>query len=460
MTKRISASQVELFTRCQRRWAFSYRAGKKEPFAESAQAGTEVHRIIELNGPFDSEWVGPETEKVYLVGQMAALLKSQAPGISAHEQRFEVEIDGVPLVGVVDAQSEDKKTIVDFKTTSRVRNAKSVEKLTEDPQRLMYTQFVPEAERTVWLYGAWDTMAVTPRAVEIDRAADRERFKLRVIQPAERMLSVASDVDPLSLPPNVNDCALFPAPGGKGGCPHKHECFPTGKLMPVTTTTKQGTSQMSSLIERLRAKAAAAGAPELPASEPAKDSIATKIAYPVPSEVETESTEDAASRAQFEAVFKPVTLPPPGPESVEAAEPAKKPRRRKPKTESAPSQPEPAGESMVDAVQNSEPQTSVAPTQKYIVRTLYVNCLPMTEPFTSAHTLIAEAAETVQNDLQVPHYGLVDFAKGGPALAAQLRANISGRYYENLYLETKSAEGKAVLNVLTAVSERIVQGVF
>jgi len=443
--KRISASQLELFGRCERRWAFSYRAGKKEPFTGAAQAGTEVHAVLEHQGPWDKEWTAPDTGKTYPVGQMARLLQAQSPeGVVAREKRFEVEVEGVPLVGVVDFYSE--RVIGDFKTTSKVRNAKSVAKLTEDPQRLMYTEFVPTAEKTVWLYGAWDTMIVTPREVAIDRKADKERFKLKVLQPADRMLSIPDDVDPLSLKPNVNDCALFP----KDGCPHKNECFPPGKFLPQVTNSKESDVAMQSLIERLRAKAAAEGQPVIPAQPvpvpaPAVSAPEPAPAAVVPAPAAVAQPEPAAEPAapKMAPALTTVDTRELTPAAPEPAEPKK--RGRKSKAE------------LAQAVADAAP---AEPASEHIVGTLFIDCLPLTESFTSAFSLINAAAEEVQNDMQVPHFGLVDFAKGGPALAAQLRANLSGKRIDRLYVETRSAEGKAVLNVLTSIAQHVVRGVF
>jgi hypothetical protein len=407
MSGRISASQIELFGRCERRWAFSYRAGLKEPFAQAAEAGSQTHKIIELDGPYDAEWEG------YAVGQMAALLKAQAPELGAKEQRFEVEIDGIPFVGVVDGQSADGKTIIDFKTTSRIKNAKSIAKLTDDPQRLMYTQFVPTADRTLWLYGTWNDMSVTKREVVIDRPTDKERFRLRVLQPAERMLAVPADVDPLSMKPNVNDCALFP----KAGCPHKAKCFPPGKLSPIVTNSKESQIQMSSLLERLKAKNAAAGET---APEPVK--------LPEPPAAVKLPELTAVSVMPVPEPSRPVVVAPIAPVAQSVQQPDFEPQR-----------------------------IAVAPT---LIETLFIDCIPLGEAYELASKYINAAAETAANDLQVPHYGLVDFGKGAPAVAAQLRSDLSGRRIKTLYLESRSPEGKACLNVLVSVSERVIKGVF
>lgn len=392
--RRISPSQLELFGRCNRRWAFVHRAKRKEPFTGAAQAGTETHLVLQNGGPWDAEWTAPDTGKKYPVGQMAALMQAQTPdGVVAREKRHEFELEGLPFVCITDFLSEE--VVGDYKTTSRIKNAKSKAKLLEDPQRLLNSAVVPTAVRTTWLYGAWDTMLVTARECDIDREADKKRIHLRVLQPAETMLNTPDDVDPLSMKPNINDCALFPP----HGCEFKNECFPPGKLSPVVRESKESVAQMSSIVERIRAKAAAQGA-ETPAP----------IAATLPPEV------------------LPMAV-------VGRAAPKQQPE---PPTEE-PAPPPPAGK---------------------LVGTLYVDCLPLDESFTNAALLIAEAAEEVANDAQVPNALLIDYSKGGPAIAAQLRANLAGGFIERLYLETKSAEGRACVNVLMSVAQKTVKGVF
>lgn len=453
--QRISPSQLDLYWRCKRRWAFTHRAKQREPFTGAAQAGTETHKILEDQGPWDKVWVAPDTGKEYPVGEMAALLQSQTPdGVVAREKRWEVELDGLPFVGVTDFYSEE--IVGDYKTTSSKRNAKFAgakdpsKDLLIDPQRLFYTALVPSARKTLWLYGTWDTMLVTPREVEIDRAADKERLKLRVIQPASEMLDVPYDVDPLSMKPNVNECSKFPP----HGCPHKSKCFPPGKFLPAVTNSKESDVAMSSLIEKLRAKAAAEGQPVVPpqpapvASEPEvvqlaqqPAAVANMLATAMPA-FEAASGDNPAARSE--------------PAPAQAAEEPKKRRGRQRKVEQEAPASEPVSETQAPM---SSPALVDEPGQ-CIIGTLYIDCLPLTAPFTPAFQIIAEAAEIVQNDMHVPHFGLVDFAKGGPALAAQLRANLSGRHIQALYLETRSAEGKAVMNTLISVSANVVRGVF
>lgn len=438
--RRISPSQLDLWHRCPRRWAFVHKAKRREPFTGAAQAGTETHKILEDQGPWDKEWTAPDTGKLYPVGQMAALLQSQTPpNVVARERRWEVDIEGLPFVGVTDFYSEE--IVGDYKTTSSKRNAKLAgakdpsKDLLTDPQRLFYTALVPSAKRTLWLYGTWDTMSVTPREVEIDREADKKRLHLRVLQPADTMLNTPDDVDPLSMKPNVNECSKFPP----HGCPFKSECFPPGKRMPVVTNSKESDRAMESLVERLRAKASGT-VPVVAAQQPSEEDVAIATA--------ALATEKAAEQAAAE----------------QAATDAEKPKRtrvKKPAPAEVPSADAVIESSKVFDTRNQSFETQArADAESFIIETLFLDCIPLTSPFENAFSYIGPAAAEVCADMHVPHFGLVDFSRGGPALAAQLRANLSGKRIKSLYAETKSQEGKAVMNVLISVSKNVIRGVF
>lgn len=90
---------------------------------------------------------------------------------------------------------------------------------------------------------------------------------------------------------------------------------------------------------------------------------------------------------------------------------------------------------------------------------LYVDCRPTRATVTYAHDLIAKASATVRDDAGVPDVGLIDFGKGYPGLAAQLRqdlidAPVSGAIVTSTY----TPEGRATLQVLMEGASEIVLG--
>jgi hypothetical protein len=52
---------------------------------------------------------------------------------------------------------------------------------------------------------------------------------------------------------------------------------------------------------------------------------------------------------------------------------------------------------------------------------------------------------------------MIDF-KAGSALSMQLQTDLKGKQYKYVYLETKSAEGRATLQVFMNASKFIVKG--
>lgn len=233
---KISPSRIKAFTTCQRRYAWSYLHGEREPFAQSAQAGTEVHALLE-NNVFTGEELWPASvtaSKRYQTGRMAAALREATPlGVVHREQALDVELDGILFTARVDFQTE---TLVgDYKTTSKSKYVKAVAELEDDPQRLLYTRMTERAD-ALWLYGVWEGFKIAPVVVPGDAKRDSERFKLHVIQPSEELLCITADVDPLTLPANTYSCGLYPP----HGCQFANRCYSvSGQLVNKSASTKE-----------------------------------------------------------------------------------------------------------------------------------------------------------------------------------------------------------------------------
>lgn len=348
-------------------------------------AGSQVHKLIE-----DGKQGEPALWNEYDIGIMAQKLHDATPpDVISREETFTETVDGVPFTGVIDFQTPD--TVGDYKTTGKRRNIKSLKVLTNDPQRLLYVQ-VKQPARTLWLYGVWEDMTVTPRELVVEKE-DRERFKLHVLTPAEEILSVSPDTDPLSLPANLESCRMYPPVG----CPYADQCFPTAKI------SEGIANRMSDIVKRLMAEAEAKepsiNAPSVPAAEA-------------------------------------------------PAEPASEKKRRPPKTE------------QVSEVDREIQAAQQAEQANMLIENLYIDCIPLSSEFTHAYLLLAEASQMVADDMQLPHAMLVDFAKGGPMVAAQLVANLRKKPVQNLAIETKSPEGKACMTALMGVSRNVFKGVF
>lgn len=350
--KPISASHIEKWNQCQRREAFIYRLGIREPTAKSAQAGTYVHAKLE-GAEAPDEWHG------YPIKELADKMRLFAPkDIAQREYEFTSTVDGVEFTGRIDGKTTSG-VVLDYKTTSQKKYVKSIDTLELDAQRLLYVEVNPEAVATLWLYGVWKDLSVHPREVQIDRKLDRERFKLHVLQPAEDILAVPEDVDPLSLPPSEGSCKLYPP----AGCPFRDKCVDLNK-------PKAPSNNMSKLMEKL---------------------LSGESATPEPA-------------------------PPPQPEPV---------------------------------------------SDGFLVDTLYIDCLPvgkLAAELVYSYELLGKVCREVADDAGVPHPLLMDFAKGPPWIALQLEANLKKSPVKHLFLDSRTAEGRAVVQKLMEVSRTTIRG--
>lgn len=247
--KAFSASQLDKFGECQRRWAFIYRGGTREPSSDGATAGTKTHELLELpTHDVTARW------KKYQIGALAAKLRASKPeGEFRQEEEFNVEIAGLPFTGRIDWLNAT--VLGDWKTTSKPQYIKSIEELETNTQRLLYVEAMRPKE-TIWIYGVWSDLSVHERRIGATNT-DREKFKLNVLSKAEQIAALPVDLDPLSLPFNKKACGLYPP----AGCPFKHKCVDIHVPKPLSEMNVR----MSRLLEKLNA-AKAAPAPEQPAA--------------------------------------------------------------------------------------------------------------------------------------------------------------------------------------------------
>lgn len=366
---------------CKRRWAFAYIAGQWSPSGKAAEAGKRVHAVLEVCG--DSPPANDiEPWEGYDIGAMARALWKHKPDDEAiaHEEKFEIEIDGVTYKGVIDRRSH--LIILDWKTTGgQLKWAKSDKVLLSDVQRLIYFMANPTARASMWVTGTWATSEAAqldPKTqpfdtkvsvLQNDYERDAELFQIHVAAPAREISAVADGVDPLSFPMPDNHNHRYESPCKKfppEGCPHYDTCH-----------------KKTSLSSALRSREKPMGI------------IQTLVA------ADREST-------------------------------------------------------VVPVVSNDN--------QEYLIDTLYVDCLPLyepDEPIVYAHTLIAKASSAVSSERQVEHPLLIDFAKGTPYVAVELISMLEDRgLVPHLFLETKSALGRGVMDTLMGRSKRVIKGMF
>jgi len=228
----LSPTAVSKFRLCKRAYAFEYNEGLRAPSTVKQQFGTDVHAQIErwlrTGQPPDNTPEG-RTAK-----QGLQWLPPPDPRLGL-EQRFEFPVTSeISVGGFVDCFAPPEITgaeplLIDNKTTSDLRWAKTEEQLESDPQAVIYA---------VWVMLKWQAPVVRVRWVYYAATNDEPRAP-RGSKPVEILLTskaVLPAVDLLvrdfeemagirrekqlgaALPPSPESCSMF------GGCIHQPRC--------------------------------------------------------------------------------------------------------------------------------------------------------------------------------------------------------------------------------------------
>lgn len=146
--QRISATQVQSFQLCPRRWWFTRVGGLEDPGGDAADKGKASHDRIERYLK-----TGVNTLVGFELHMMRFMPPVMHPGVGA-EMPVALKIAGVPLVGKIDAfnatdewvdneginhpMPDDQVEVVDWKTTSSLKWAKTAEQLKKTVQMVVY----------------------------------------------------------------------------------------------------------------------------------------------------------------------------------------------------------------------------------------------------------------------------------------------------------------------------------
>lgn len=237
-----SPSQLSLAGRCLRRWAFAYRRGIRGPSGDAAEAGTRTHAVLEDHFR-DGTKIDPELAwKKYPIGAMAATMAALVPdptnGPYAIEGDFVYDYEGYQFTGRIDLQQN--RLLHDWKTTSKAKYIKTPEALRTDMQALVYAnRLVAEGGAPVelhWVTGVWSTMKATRVHLRLLPSEVADGVGEIVLPVVRSIHDIPADVDPLTLPPNEDDCGLFPP----HGCEWQSQCAPTLRkaALPVNLLSK------------------------------------------------------------------------------------------------------------------------------------------------------------------------------------------------------------------------------
>ncbi len=242
------------------------------------------------------------------------------------------------------------------------------------------------------------------------------------------------------------------------GCPFKVECL--GRVLQIEKDRTMEPGKKMSLVEMMRAKAAGKvpGVTNTTSTVVVPELIGKGLGFS--QEVEEIEEIVAADRAMAEIQADPINAPnvvrtqAPAPPEVVDTLPKKTRKKREPLTIEE-RQAVPANKQQEEEALQSLPKLEIVDGKP--IRTLFLDCLPLTTPVVHAHVLIAKAAETVCGDLQVLNIKLVEFGKGGGSLAAQLSHDILQLEPGfDLALNSRTVEGREVMQTLFSLSQNII----
>ena len=347
---RWSASQVDTYNTCNRKWWFNKILGIETPPHPSAVIGTEVHAQLEAyleeKAPADS--LGPIAR--------TALPFAPKPGTVYIEQSIEelgLVAGGLPALGYIDVLdlTGDIPQVLDWKTTSNFRYAKTEDELLRNVQMSVYARAtlamcerldVPEptnvrvthvAMLTKAPHEARRTSALMPRKTIHENWSSIDRTVLS-------MRETATCETPDKVTPTKSACSAY------GGCPFLDRCRALeatrsifaglGSAQPNDTNDSQESTTMSdaktSLLARLgvktKAQSAAATTPTQATVPATPAPVAAAPEAPAPAAKPPGNAADALMArlrgslatppAPVAATVAPVTITPPDAPSDEA----------------------------------------------------------------------------------------------------------------------------------------------
>jgi hypothetical protein len=477
-----SASQIDTFLGCRRKWAWDKVARVPRPQNDSAKLGDCTHKQLETylaGGPLDfTEYVNGIN-----VGNVAAsgvhlLPAPNAPGVQIETSfRFTSPDTGFTYVGRKDVEGDCGSVIpvvegepdvppgpfvLDHKTTGNLRWAKTPDDLSWDPQAQLYARALLEergvgAVNLVWTYYQTKGGKASKR-VHLRVTSSHANRTWRAIEDVARdMASTSEGLDGGDAHAYVNTLSANPkACSAYGGCPYQHVCrlSPAERMKAIMSS---GDDVIDSLRKRAEVLDGGSVAPTAPAPTPAPatvDLLSLKkpsttpapaptlgINPPEATQAVTLTASDPVEAAGYAAVAAP-----------EAAAPAAEPMPKKTRAKRAPKA-------------NTAP--TPAPTCDHAAAsgfTLYIDCLPVGETFDVAETYYAEAQALVRETMaaegeEVADYRFIGFGKGPAAFALALGKALDESPCKSLVVSTSAQEARDALTVLVNRASRVIRGV-
>lgn len=386
---RVSPSQITAARGCLRRWWWQSIKGFKSPPTPATEFGGKVHASLESRIMYGS-WP-PIAEKEVLACAEKAWQALQAN----NGLRGDAEVEGewsitdsdyvLPASGRFDLFLPHDNLIVDWKTTSDLRYAKTQDQQLEDPQVLLYVDALHRAGKLTLPARFAHVYTVTrgkPLAQYREVVIDEEQLSIGRKGINATMQQMADHVDTQDfqkVPANLMACKDF------GGCPHWGRCF--GK------ENKKEEKMPEDVFASRRAQKGMINPPE--SAPPAK------VEWSASAQMDPQPCVPAESKQR--------------PGTVAAVTEA------------------------INTAYKPEPRVLLVGCAPLVGASDYELFDPWVLPFVAQ----------VQEQLKVPHWGLADYGKGKVAIvAAVAQAALRGDVPKRMIVDRRSALGDACVEVL------------
>jgi hypothetical protein len=313
----VSASQLETYWSCQRKWGWGKLRGLIEPSGKGAALGSLMHDQLEkylrdgtpLNFLLKDAY-GTSPAEIAAAG-LQYLPLPQSPGLSV-EQYFKFPLPGHPHIWVrgfkdytvaPEFRPDGLPHVGDHKSCGNARYALTADDLFGNVQAIIYAYEellkYPDAPAVSlqWTYYATKGRRMAwPVCATITREQVMEVFPEIIHGAVELAVTFLSKADPLSLPFNAEACDMY------GGCPFKAHCnLNPSERQRYSMSTVVSTSD---LIERLaQRKSQETGVPvEEAKANPDMSSFEAKLAAKL-------ATPQSRPASPFPPTDQPVNCP-------------------------------------------------------------------------------------------------------------------------------------------------------
>ena len=227
--KHVSATQVKMFDRCNRKWWWAYVQKLRTPPSPAMALGTKVHKEIEdyLEGKGSPPEDSIAKSAIPLLDE--ALSKFEEDILIEQPIEIPVEDTGILFVGradIVDLGGDIPK-VIDIKTTSNiVKWGAKPHKLSQDVQMNVYayaviSSYAPSADMLEVSHLYVQTRGPEKAkfvAVRLSKSHIEDMWE-GVMDSVHRMVEVSTEEFQNFIPANVHACQDF------GGCPYMNHCL-------------------------------------------------------------------------------------------------------------------------------------------------------------------------------------------------------------------------------------------